>query len=285
MAKGVFVGLSTIDLIYAVDSFPAPNGKAVARSQELVVGGPATNAAITFSHLGNSAVLTTAIGRSKLASIIKDELACYSIEIIDLAPDYDGVPAISSVSVDPEGRRSVVSVNASMLTGSSLSLDTTAHSSARILLVDGHSMSACQAWAHAAHSAGIPVVFDGGSWKSGTDQLLKSVDIAICSADFLLPGCTGEGEVVRYLQACGVRQIAITRGAEPIRFASSFSAGTILVPRVDVVDTTGAGDIFHGAFCHHFISGSDFVESLHKAAVIATRSCRYPGTRRWMQAE
>jgi sugar/nucleoside kinase (ribokinase family) len=285
MAEGIFVGLSTIDLIYAIDSFPAPNAKAVARSQELLVGGPATNAAITFSHLGNSAVLATAIGHNKLASVVKDELAFHSIQIIDLAPDYEGLPAISSVSVDREGRRSVVSANTSMLTTLSPPPDAATLSGARILLIDGHSMNACQAWSRVAHSAGIPVVFDGGSWKNGTDQLLKSVDIAICSADFVPPGCTTESEVVLYLQTCGVQQIAITRGAEPIRFVSGSSAGTIPVPQVEVVDTTGAGDILHGAFCHFFASGGDFVESLRQAAVIASRSCCYAGTRRWMQDE
>ena len=84
MADGVFVGLATIDLIYTVESLPPPNSKAVAQSQELFVGGPATNAAITFSQLGSTAALVTAAGRHKLASIIQDELARYSIELVDL---------------------------------------------------------------------------------------------------------------------------------------------------------------------------------------------------------
>ena len=56
--------------------------------------------------------------------------------------------------------------------------------------------------------------------KPGTEQLLKFVDTAICSADFLPPGCTGEDAVIEYLRAKGVRQLAITRGANPIRFAA-----------------------------------------------------------------
>lgn len=285
MAHGVFVGLSTIDLIHTVDAFPPPNSKATAQSQELFVGGPATNAAITFSHLGASATLVTAVGRSRFAAIVKDELQRYAVELVDLNPEFDGLPAISSVWVNRQGQRSVVSVNAARSTNySSPRIDAATLASARILLVDGHSMEACQAWARAARSAGIPVVLDGGSWKQGAESLLENIDTAICSADFRPPGCAGEDQVVAYLRACGVMNVAITRGADPIRFVSGSSAGILPVPHVNVVDTTGAGDIFHGAFCYYAVAGNDFVESLREAAIVASDSCRYPGTRRWMQS-
>ena len=55
------------------------------------------------------------------------------------------------------------------------------------------------------------------------------------------------------------------------------------VPTVETVDTTGAGDIFHGAFCYFAASGSGFVGALAEAANIAAESCRFHGTREWMQ--
>ncbi|HEY2468663.1 MAG TPA: PfkB family carbohydrate kinase [Terracidiphilus sp.] len=284
MAVGVFVGLSTIDLIHTVDDFPSPNSKTAAHTQELIVGGPATNAAIAFSYLGGNAALVTAVGQNRLAAIIKDELERYSIDLVDLAPEYDGLPAISSVWVDGRGRRSVVSVNALQQANYSPDVDAAVLANTRILQVDGHSMEACQAWARAAHSSGIPVVFDGGSWKEGTGDLLAFVDTAICSADFRPPGCADLDQVIRYLQARDIKHIAITRGAEPIRFLSGASAGSIPVPQIEVVDTTGAGDILHGAFCYFAAAEHDFVESLRKAVAVASESCRYPGTRRWMQA-
>ena len=285
MAEGVFVGLSTIDLIYTVESLPSPNTKGVARSQELFVGGPATNAAITFSHLGSTAALVAAAGRHQLATIIKDELARYAIEFVELTPDNDEMPAVSSVWVDREGRRSVVSVNTTQLTSSSPQVDARILANARLLLVDGHSMEACQAWADAARLSGVLVVLDGGSWKTGTDELLRFVDIAICSADFLPPGCVGEDDVIQYLQTHGVKHVAITHGAGPIRFLSEYSAGMIAVPQVDVVDTTGAGDVLHGAFCYFLVAGYGFADALRAAASAASESCRYAGTRRWMQGD
>ena len=68
MASGIFVGLSTIDVVYGVDEFPAANTKVAAHSQEVFVGGPATNAAVTFAQLGGEPALVTAVGRNTLGS-------------------------------------------------------------------------------------------------------------------------------------------------------------------------------------------------------------------------
>ena len=154
---------------------------------------------------------------------------------------------------------------------------------AKIIMVDGHAMQACQAWAAAAKASGTIVVLDGGSWKSGTDALLKNVDIAICSADFLPPGCSAESEVIGYLHAAGVQKMAVTHGGAPIHFSSTFGSGAVEVPSIEAVDTTGAGDILHGAFCFYYASGCDFPDALRKAAAIASESCRFSGTRQWMQ--
>ena len=225
MASGIFVGLSTIDLVHAVDEFPPANTKAVARSQEVFVGGPATNAAITFSLLGGKATLVSVVGRNPVATLIKDEIQNQEVGFVDLVPQSELLPAISSVWVNQRGQRSVVSVNATRLPSPNQQVNQSLLREASILLVDGHFMSACQVWAAAAQPLGIPVVLDGGSWKPETDELLKFVDTAICSADFLPPGCTSEDTVIQYLQSEGVRRIAITHGANPVRFVDRLAFG------------------------------------------------------------
>lgn len=283
MISGVFVGLTTIDIIYTVDEVPDANTKIVAHSQQLLTGGPTTNAAITFSHLGGSATLVSCVGRHPLGVVAKEELRQYSVDLIDLKPDSPVPPPLSSVYVDRHGQRSVVSINTTLSEFPQPQINPSILNRARILLVDGHAMQACQAWAQAARSSNIPVIFDGGSWKPGTEELLKQIDIAICSADFSPPGCPEESTSVEYLRSRGVKQIAITRGADPVRFVSGSSDGFIEVPKIEAVDTTGAGDIFHGAFCFYFSEGHDFTLALRKAASIAAESCRFPGTRQWMQ--
>lgn len=284
MPLGLFVGLTTIDLIYTVDEVPRPNSKIVARSQQLLTGGPATNAAITFSHLGGSAKLVSSVGRHPLGVVAKEELRRYSVDLLDLTPESTTPPPLSSVYVDRHAQRSVVSVNTTLSEFPQPQIDPSILKKARILLVDGHAIEACQAWADAAHSFNIPVIFDGGSWKPGTDELLQFIDIAICSADFRPPGCSDEDATIQYLRSHGIKQIAITKGPDPVRFDSGSSGGFIEVPKVEAVDTMGAGDIFHGAFCFYFSEGQDFPLALRKAVQIAAESCRHPGTRQWMQA-
>jgi sugar/nucleoside kinase (ribokinase family) len=279
----VFVGLSTVDVVYRVDEFPSPNSKVAAKSQDVFVGGPATNASIAFAHLGGKPTLATVAGCNAMASVVGEELRRYSVKLIDLNPGFGNAPVISSISVNKAGERNVVSANASRVDALPAQVDEATLEQASIVLVDGHYMEACLAWASAARARGIPVVLDGGSWKAGTDELLKHIDTAICSADFMPPGCSTSYGVVKNLFGYGVTNIAITNGAEPIQFVSGESAGTVEVPQVQLVDTMGAGDILHGAFCYYASTGDEFVDALRKAAKVASESCRFHGTREWMK--
>ena len=92
MASSIFVGLATIDIVYGVDEFPEANTKIEAQSQEIFVGGPATNAAIAFAHLGGKAALVTAIGRNVLAAVVREELEKHKVQIVDLNPEFEGIP-------------------------------------------------------------------------------------------------------------------------------------------------------------------------------------------------
>jgi sugar/nucleoside kinase (ribokinase family) len=283
MPSVLFVGLSTIDVVYDVDEFPIANTKVAARSQNVFAGGPATNAAIACAHLGGHAALVTVVGRNALASVIREESKKYSVQLIDLNPDFADAPVISAVTVDKAGDRNVVSANAARVAVPPARVEPEHCRQARIVMVDGHYMEACQAWAAAARACETPVVLDGGSWKEGTEALLKNVHTAICSADFTPPGCSSGNEVVQFLKNCGVANIAITNGSAPIEFVFGQSSGSVRVPQVDAVDTMGAGDVLHGAYCYFAAMGRDFVDSLTQAAGIASESCRYAGTREWMK--
>jgi len=282
-ARGLFVGLATIDLVYNVERFPAANTKVEASSQAVYVGGPATNAAIAFRHLGGEAALAAAVGSHALAGVVRAELDQYGVRLADLNAEFSGVPSISSVVVDDEGRRTVVSANAARMGASSAAPDVELCAWADVVEVDGHQMEACQQWARAARAKGVHVVMDGGSWKHGTEDLLAHVDTIVCSADFRPPGCADEEDTIGWLAAHGVAQIAITHGAGPVRWLRGAEAGLIEPPRVEAVDTMGAGDIFHGVFCFAWAEGRGFVEALGEAARVASESCRFHGTRAWME--
>ena len=284
MTRGIFVGLATIDLVHAVNEFPASDSKITAESQSVFVGGPAANAAIAFCHLGGEATLVTVVGHHPLAGLMRDELSRYGVNLIDLHPGFDGMPVISAVAVNAAGQRNVISTNAASLSLPPVQVESARLAGASVLMADGHYMPACQAWASAARRDGIQVVLDGGSWKDGMETLLGSVDTAICSADFHMPGDEGPDRVVDTLRSRGVGEVAITAGSKPIFWATERESGQVPVPQVRVVDTMGAGDILHGAFCWFASQGIGFPEALQQAAAIASESCRFRGTRAWMQS-
>ncbi|MCA1995214.1 MAG: sugar kinase [Coleofasciculus sp. S288] len=280
---GLFVGMVTLDLIYLAAQLPGSNQKVVASDYTVAAGGPATNAGVTFGYLGNQARLLGVVGTHPIAQLIRTDLERYKVGIFDLNPTTPEPPPVSSIIItQATGDRAVISLNAIKIQASTNQLPVDFECGVDIVLIDGHQMTVSYAIAKIAKDNNIPVVIDGGSWKPGFDQILPFVDYAICSANFFPPGCSTSEDVMAYLAAVGIPHIAITQGEEPLRYLSRSKTGQIPVPQINAVDTVGAGDVFHGAFCHYILEHS-FTDALRAATVIASHSCQFFGTRRWME--
>lgn len=319
---GLFVGLITLDLIYLAESPPQNNQKLVADDYTVAAGGPATNAAIAFSHLGNQASVLGVLGSHPMTQLIHSDFANYHVSLIDLEPTSQNSPPVSSIIVAKStGERAVISINAvktqSTATMTKNILYQIALKNSRsigvspvqwsgetpnlhdtydrnsiledisIILIDGHQIEAGYHIAQIAKARNIPIVIDGGSWKPGFEKILPFVDYAICSANFHPPNCRTAQDTFAYLNQIGIPYIAITHGEKPIEYmittSECQSISTIDVTSIRAVDTLGAGDIFHGAFCH-YINRKNFALSLAASAKIAGYSCQYFGTRRWMES-
>ncbi len=282
----LFVGLVTLDLIYLAQSPPQNNQKIVAVDYTVAAGGPATNAAVAFSHLGNQAKVLGIVGSHPMTQLIRGDLHKYQVEITDLDPTTTNPPPVSSIIVtQASGERAVVSINAVKTQANSQAIPADILQNVDIVLIDGHQMTVGIEIAQTAKANNIPVVVDGGSWKPGFDKLLPFVDYAICSANFHPPNCQTEEEVFNYLRQLGIPHIAITHGEKPIQYfiQETGISGLIEVPKTTAVDTLGAGDIFHGAFCHYVLR-ENFPDALRSAAKIAAFSCQFFGTRHWMES-
>jgi sugar/nucleoside kinase (ribokinase family) len=288
---GLFVGLTTLDLIYQVPHIPQSNEKLVAADLAIAAGGPATNAAVAFRHLGNTAILLSAIGHHATTSLVHADLTAQQVESRDLLPERVDPPPISSVLVtDPmgeahspnRGQRAVISRNALHLQVPAHRIPSHILDGIDIVLIDGHQLEVSVAIAQAAQQQNIPVVLDGGSWKPGLEAVLPFVTYAICSANFSPPDGLSPSDAMRYLsETTPIPTIAITHGGDPIQYWSQGETGEVAVPSIQPVDTLGAGDIFHGAFCHWILQTS-FVEALEQASAIAAFACQSFGTRQWL---
>lgn len=282
--RGLFVGLTTLDLIYGVTHLPHANEKQVATEFTIAAGGPATNAAVTFRHLGNEAFLLSGIGQQSVTGLIRTDLDAQQVQSYDLLPERMDAPPLSSITVTQQnGDRAVVCRNALKWQASPKHIPADCLKDVDVVLVDGHQIEVSVAIAKSARQRGIPVVLDGGSWKVGLEKVFPFVDYAICSADFLPPGCTTQAEVIQFLWgAIAQPNIAITRGGQSIQYVCGEQGGEVAVAPITPVDTLGAGDAFHGAFCH-WILQAQFVEALREAAAIAALACQEFGTRSWLE--
>ena len=278
----VCLGLLTLDHVLTVDAVPGPDEKLVARSSTLDAGGPAANAATTASLLGSEASLVTAVGASALTDLAVARLTGLGVTVVDLRAEAAGEPAMSTVLVtEATGDRAVVSMNATAV-GPVTDVPLDLLDTAAVLLVDGHHIDAAGEAAAAARRRGVPVLFDGGSWKEGTDRLLPHVDVALVSSDFSPPDGS---DPLAFLARAGCPVAARSDGHRPIVGRVGDERFEVPVEQVDVVDTLGAGDVLHGALAHFMARSYDGPGSvprlLRAAAVVASASVGHAGARGW----
>lgn len=281
--QGLFAGLITLDFLYLTTKLPRENEKVVAQDYLVTAGGPATNAALTFAHLGNEAELLGVLGRHPTARLIRHDLLRPGLTLHDLSPHSEHCPPVSSVITLAEtGERSVVSINAMQRSAPVPDYLACLLDDVAVVLLDGHQIALGAALAQMAQARNIPVVLDGGSWKPGLEKILPHVTYALCSDAFIPPNCD-PAAVLAYLQHWCIPYGAITRGGDPLDYYAPQDRGQIVISGTKVVDTLGAGDIFHGAFCHYFLD-EDFPTALRKAAALASHSCSFFGPRQWMES-
>ena len=283
---GLFVGLSTLDVIHYVDELPAINQKITAHGQEVAAGGPATNAAVTFAALGGEAVLVTALGTGAASDIIRSDLDACGVQVVDAAPDQHDRTPISSITVLRDtGERSVVSVDARVdlivaapdLSGLVAGAD--------VVLVDGHHPTLAEEASRCARASATPLVLDAGRWKPVMSRLIPRADAVICSADFRFPAATDLHSSARAVRAQGVATVVVTRGPDAVLWWQDGQSGSVTPPsRLPVKDTSGAGDVFHGAYCYLSTQPrfSDLAARLAIASRVASLKCSYAGTRSWL---
>lgn len=277
------VGRATFDLGYACPSFPVEDGKLSATHFWAGAGGSALNGAVTARALGSEVRLFTLLGAGSFADAVRAELAQYDVPVEDFADPAAQVLPVSSIIVVPDGgTRTIIDQQPEQEVARGLP-DASCLDGVRVLYCDGFLPEVAVPLAKSARALGIPVVLDGGSWKKWTADLIAHVDHAIVSERFHPPEPRGQ-DILDAVHALGPSVAAITRGPGLIEWSDSAQSGEIAPPPIEAVDSLGAGDIFHGAYCHYLGKGEAVPDGLHLAAQIAAESCRYYGAREWIGA-
>ena len=292
--KGLFVGLCTKDILYYTDELPAHNHKSKTEDFAVYIGGPAANAAITYGALGGDATLATCLGDSTESRAMIEELKGYGVKVLNYS-EYDTVPNTACIVVSSDGKRTILSGQHKFTVNREYDL-----SEYDFVLFDCNQqeisldilevLDALES-AEGKPTARKPIVLDAGSYKPNVEKFLERADVVIASEDFK----DAEGNTIFEME-CSATHKAITRGERRVlyRGAEAEQEGCaelkgknikeLPVESVTAVDTLGAGDIFHGAFCYgYFEKGYSCEEALTFAGKVASESVKYRGPREWMK--
>lgn len=297
MIRGLFAGLATPDVVSHVERAPGPDEKVTATWQLLAGGGPALNAAVVFAALGGEATLLSRVGDGPAADLIRADLAGCGVRLVDVA--RDGTPPVSSITVESDGTRRVVGLDATSAAIDAPDAPDAADDPASegampevdVVLVDGHHPDlAAAALGHGAR-LGVPRVLDAGRWKPPMRDLFPGCTHVLASAEFRLEGReeSVEARLGRLMRIIGTgsghRLAGITAGGGDIAWIEREPGGTLVngrtrPPLVEALDTLGAGDALHGAYAWGLAAGVP--DPLEVAATVASRSCETRGTRAWL---
>jgi len=287
-AIAAFFGRTTLDVLYVLDALPAEDIKVFARAFRAAPGGPACNAAITHTLLGGDSTLVTALGNGLWAEAVRTELARFEVDVVDIATGtaYE-TPLTTVLTGSARGTRTIVNPPVMQLTFDPLPSEWQSNwgPQPNIALTDGFHLQESLPLLRAFRGGNIPICLDSGSWKPGTEELAPLVTAAICSERFALPGAPADPETtLRWFASHGVPHVAVTRGPRSILAFDRGRRFEIAISTIDARDTSGAGDVLHGAFCYFYAGSRDFEASLRAASEIATRSCQSVGIDCWAQA-
>ena len=288
--RGLFVGLSTLDVIQLVEHIPTSDEKVVALDVCVAAGGPAANAAVAFSALGGHSTLLTRIGHDEVGRVVAADLEAHGVEVVNAAESSLSNTTVASILVTRDtGARAVASAGdvsrSRQRTADIEAVPRISIEGLDVILMDSYEVDLSLPVARVAQAADIPVVLDCGSKKHQTEAQLPFVSLAAVSAEFLPLGAAG---IAADLQSHQVPYGVVTAGAEPMTYWDAVGGLTksLEVEAVTAVDTLGAGDFFHGALAYAVASlglrPETFQQSLRFASEVAGLSIRHFGSRAWL---
>jgi len=278
----VGVGINATDTIIRLPSFPTLDSKVEIISSQMMPGGQVASAMVACSRWGLRARYVGKIGEDAAARLQIDEMEKEGVDAHWItAPGCDSQSAYILVD-ESSGERTVLWKRDSSIALRPGDLKREWIWDARILLVDGHDTEASATVAGWAKQEGLEIVGDFDNRYPGVEAVLELTDFPITSKDFP-ERLTGEKDLLKSLpvifQRFKCRLMAATLG----RFGVLAWDGArfILCPgfRVDAIDTTGAGDIFHGAFVYGLARRRPLGEILEFACAAAALNCMAPGAR------
>ena len=271
------IGHASYDLVFSVPHHPAADEKTVADNMLSCGGGPAANAAVCIAKLGFQAGFCGYLGKDVHGESHLQELQHYAVDT-RLVLRGDSPTPLSAILVKPDGKRALINYKGSTHTLPAAALDFTGVQ-AKVLLFDGHEPHISQALLVQLADRRMPSVLDAGSLHDGTRALMDKVDYLVASEKFAMQYAGSEQAALERLSALAP-VVVITQGERGLIWRRGQETGTLPAPPISAaIDTTGAGDAFHGAFAAGLSDKMEWRDLLRFASATGALCCTQLGAR------
>jgi sugar/nucleoside kinase (ribokinase family) len=248
--QALFIGQTYIDVTFLADRIPQGDEKSVASEYAVSFGGNAVTAAFCCAKLGIKPDLIATNADDWLGNMFLDMAAKYDVHLHIRKVEKSSLSFI----MPKDGKRAIVRCRDANYLSPYPALDL---DGCRALHLDGHQPDAALSYAQRCRQAGILTSLDGGGLRGNTHDLLSFIDIAVVAERFCEQMNKSPEEMLDYLKSRGCRIGGVTQGERGVIWYDE--SGTVQhlaalpVPQARVRDTSGAGDVFHGAYVYSYL--------------------------------
>ena len=268
MIRIACVGIAVMDRIYYVEGLPTEGGKYVAKRYTEVGGGPAATAAVAAAKLGAQVDFIGRVGDDDTGNSLLAELESLGVNT-RYSRRYAGAKSSqSAIMVDAQGERIIVNYPSPDLLHDADWLNEIDFTQWDVVLADVRWHEGARQAFTLARRAGVMTVLDGDVTPQDTRELVALSD----HAAFSEPG-------LKQAQTLTNGHVYVTRGSAGCDWIKNNTLQHQSGFKVDVVDTTGAGDVFHGALAFSLAGGDLPEEAVRFASGVAALKCTRPGGR------
>lgn len=278
----VGLGFTTLDHLGIVPHLPGLDEGQPMSAFSRQGGGPVAQALVTLARLGATVGFVGRVGDDEAGAIMRHDLLAEGVDVSRLQVESGATSAQCVILVDgPTGKRSICVHRGSATAVPPEGLDVAYLCAGRFLHLDGSSPDAALVAARAARTAGVRTCLDAGGPGPRLAELVGLTDVLIAGERFAI-SVTEDGDyragAVRLL-TMGPKTVVVTRGEHGAFTQTATTAFHTPAFRVPVVDTTGAGDVFHGAYLFGLLRRWDLPAVAEFASAAAALKCTELGGR------
>ncbi|EEP8162723.1 sugar kinase [Salmonella enterica subsp. enterica] len=281
MVRIACVGITVMDRIYYVEGLPTEGGKYVAKRYTEVGGGPAATAAVAAAKLGAQVDFIGRVGDDDTGNSLLAELESLGVNTRYTRRYTQAMSSQLAIMVDAKGERIIVNYPSPDLLPDAGWLNDIDFSQWDVVLADVRWHDGAKQAFTLARQAGVMTVLDGDITPQDISELVALSDHAAFSEPGLarLTGMSEAIDALKKAQMLTNGHVYVTRGSEGCNWLEKAAVRHQPGFTVEVVDTTGAGDVFHGALAFGLASGYAIEEAVRFASGVAALKCTRPGGR------